>query len=324
MTKPKNRPRPRYSHETRVDWNDIPPGMSKWTVYFQRRKDYLAMVFPLGGIFPLIRPTSGIAADFAPYAVDFFDFCTYACPYCIKSYVKHCFYMQKPRGQDMEKIYNLYNAGDLKNELKEKKLNQPVLLCPYCDPYSGTKNRLERAKALIEAFRYTNTPFTLCTKNARSLLSQAEYYATFRDVAQIGTTLLSCEYNRAMQLEPKCPPPMQRVVGLRKNKELQNNTFVSICPLLSFDDAFSVFEKTYDCVDWYYLGAYEGLDDYRASVGVTEHLSETLAQCVETLREAGLKFLVGKSLAAQCPDVPLAFEESEPTVYWKYVETNGT
>lgn len=297
--------------------------MSKWTVYYQRRTDILAQLFPLGGIFPVIKPLSGIMADFAPYGVDFFDFCTYACPYCIKHFVRHSFYMQKPRFQDKEKIYVLFDTSDLRAELEEMQLRQPVLVCPYCDPYSGTKNRLERTKRLLEAFRNVDTPFTIISKNGTSLMNQAEYYATFRDVIQVGTTLLSCDFNRALELEPKCQAPMKRVVGLRKNKNCKNNTFVNICPLLSFDDAFSVLEKTYDCTDWYYLGAYEGADDYRASVGVKEPLSETLEKLIEVLRDGDIKFLVGSSLADQCPDVKLSFEEREKTTFWKHVETNG-
>ena len=307
---------------TRVPWDDAPPTMSKWTVYYQRRSDILAQLFPLGGIYPVIKPLTGIMSDFAPYGVDFFDFCTFACPYCIKHFVRHSLYMQKPQHQEKEKIYVLFDTTDLRDELIEMQLNQPVLICPYCDPYSGTKNRLERTKKLLEAFRYVNTPFTIMTKNGASLLSQAEYYATFRDVIQVGTTLLTCDYNRALELEPKCQAPMKRVVGLRKNKTCLNNTFVNLCPLLSFDDAFSVIEKTYECTDWYYLGAYEGTDDYRAKAGVTEPLQETLEKVVEVLRDAEIKFLVGSSLAAQCPDVKLSFEEGEKTSFWKYVETN--
>lgn len=200
-----------------------------------------------------IYKPKGKAAEYSPWACNFFTGCSNDCDYCYckrgvlshvwdnKPHLKKCFKDEI----DALRIFN-HEMNENLDELRK----HGVLFSFSTDPMLPSTHNLTLG-AMIDANR-KNVPVKILTKCAWfSYLNHLPIQD--RSLIAIGFTLTGMD-----ELEPNADTNESRIITLFQVKSMRFKTFASIEPIIKPDRSMEMIEKTLGFCDLYKIGLLSG------------------------------------------------------------------
>lgn len=203
-----------------------------------------------------IYQPSGKAAEYSPWACNFFTGCSNDCEYCyckrgVMSHVwskepklKKCFkdYVHAIRVFEKELTANL-------DEIKKSGL----LFSFTTDPMIPGKTAELSLAAIVIAFA-NNVPVQILTKRTDWINDSAlSIFAQCRHLVAFGFTLTGCD-----ELEPGASTNQERIEAMRKLHDMGFPTFASIEPVIDPRKSKEMIEATLGFCDLYKVGLISG------------------------------------------------------------------
>lgn len=203
---------------------------------------------------------SGKAAEYSPWAVNFYTGCSNDCEYCYckrgvmsktwenKPHLKKCF--------DSELHAAVVFVGELKRNLEEARKSS-ILFSFTTDPMLPETKELTYI-CLIEAIRL-GVPVKILTKRADWLLSDKtkilkdRYIQDNMENIAFGFTLTGCD-----EQEPGASNNSQRIAAMKELHDKGFKTWASIEPVIEISKSIEMIESTLDFCDLYKVGLLSG------------------------------------------------------------------
>ncbi len=238
----------------------------------------------------VIYEPSGRAKEYAELAVNLYNGCSHGCEYCYAPQVMHrtkinFFAYPKIRPDLLE------NLGKDLMELSDNGDHREVLMCFTCDPYQEIDVKYAITRKAILGFMLWQQPFSILTKGGKRSERDFDLLAENPKLYRYGATLVFADDEHSKQYEPGAAPTSERIESLRKAHELGIKTWVSLEPVWSDEDAWSLIKRTHEFVDEYKIGKLnyhphakeinwnafkEGIVDLCESLGVNYTLKKDL------------------------------------------------
>jgi DNA repair photolyase len=161
--------------------------------------------------------------------------CEFGCHYCYARYTHE--FMEMWDGRDFErKIYGKANAPQLlRAELRRgRDKNLAIALGTATDPYQPAERQFEITRRLLEVFsEFQGLDFSITTKSALILrdLDLLQNIAACHRFS-VHMTVITTDERLARLLEPKAPPPSQRLETIRKLSGAGIRVGVNAMPVL--------------------------------------------------------------------------------------------
>lgn len=161
--------------------------------------------------------------------------CEFGCKYCYARYSHE--FMEMRNGLDFErKIFAKVNAPELlRAELRRARdKGLPIALGTATDPYQPAEKQFEITRQLLEVFaRFEGLDFSITTKGTL-ILRDLELLKMIseRHRLSVHMTVTTLNERLARLLEPKAPPPAQRLKAVAALAEAGLNVGVNASPIL--------------------------------------------------------------------------------------------
>ena len=172
--------------------------------------------------------------------------CEFGCHYCYARYTHE--FMEMWDGRDFErKIYAKADAPELlRAELRRgRDKSLPIALGTATDPYQPAERQFEITRRMLEVFsEFQGLDFSITTKSVLILrdLDLLQVVAA-RHRFSVHMTVITTDERLARLLEPKAPPPSQRLEAIRKLSEVGIRVGVNAMPVLpGLNDAPNMLE----------------------------------------------------------------------------------
>lgn len=203
----------------------------------------------------VIYEPKGKAGEYTEkYAANFFKGCSGGCQYCFAWRVLHMkkeeFY-GNPRLRSNSIIDDFIEDLEKLDKLGDK---SEVFLSFTCDPYqeieSGTRVTREAIFQLIQK----NQSFCILTKMGKQSERDFDLLSEHPELCRYGATLVFADDDHSKQYEPGAATTSERIESLKKAHELGIKTWVSLEPVWSYADVWSLINRTHEFVDEYKIG----------------------------------------------------------------------
>jgi len=161
--------------------------------------------------------------------------CEFGCKYCYARYTHE--FMEMWEGKDFEqKIYAKVQAPELlRAELRQAKdKGLPIALGTATDPYQPAEKQFQITRRMLKVFlEFEGLEFSITTKSAlilRDLKLLRRVSARHR--FSVHMTVTTTDERLARLLEPKAPPPAQRLDAVKRLSEAGIRVGVNAMPIL--------------------------------------------------------------------------------------------
>jgi len=161
--------------------------------------------------------------------------CEFGCKYCYARYTHE--FMEMRDGRDFErKIFAKVNAPELlREEIRQAKdKGLPVALGTATDPYQPAEKQFELTRRMLEALAgFEGLDFSITTKSVL-ILRDLDLLRLIAERHRFGVhmTVTTLDARLARLLEPKAPPPAQRLEAVRALAEAGIHVGVNAMPIL--------------------------------------------------------------------------------------------
>ena len=247
----------------------------------------------------IYRP-SGRAAEYSPFAFNYYMGCTHDCRYCWAC----------PLGKRRNRNYvhtdvhlqNVTPESIRQDCIKHAGLREQVLLSFTTDCYMNDFDT-SMTTYVLEQFHEFRIPVAILTKSPRNAVRDLPLMAQFGNSLIFGTTITTMK-NFAIE-EPHADSPRRRISAMGKAKEHGLITWISMEPAFSTEEGLEIIRQTAPVIDRYRLGK---MNYRKLPVDWTEYVVAT----VELLRKIGKPLYVKNDLAAFAPKRFLTRAEHDP------------
>lgn len=186
----------------------------------------------------IIYKPSGLAAEYAPLAANFYKSCPHGCVYCYAPGV-----LRIPKNQYFSKIRNERKnilTGIEKDCRKLKKVgivNRTVQMSFIGDPLGYGS---DLPVSVIKIFEDFNIPFSVLTKSEHTghVINQMSGY----EKCSFGISLVWGNSNDALKYEPGAASVESRIDSLKDAHDAGVKTWVSIEPVINAENALTAIE----------------------------------------------------------------------------------
>lgn len=208
-----------------------------------------------------IYQPSGKAAEYSPWACNFYTGCSNDCEYCYcKRGVMSHVWSNEPR---LKKCFkDEYDAlvifeGELKRNLEE--LRKTGILFSFTTDPMLPQTYIWTLEAVGTALSY-GVPVQILTKCTQwlsdpdvHLMFDSHLWKNKRHLVAFGFTLTGHD-----ELEPGASTNKERIMAMRKLHDMGFRTFASIEPVITPAMSLCMIEDTMDCCDLYKVGLISG------------------------------------------------------------------
>jgi len=196
----------------------------------------------------VIYSPSGRAKEYSLLACNLFAGCVHGCEYCYAPQTLHVTPEQfradaKPRPGILEKLR--------KEAPKLHGTDKRVLLCFTSDPYQPEDIEVGVTRQALRILREYDIPFQVLTKGGMRAARDFDLYGPNDAFA---TTLTFISKHRSLEFEPKAAGPGDRLTAIRRAKDKDINTWVSLEPVLNPRDSLRFIEITHPMVNLFKIG----------------------------------------------------------------------
>ena len=201
----------------------------------------------------VIYEPKGKAREYAELAVNIYRGCGHGCVYC---YAPNVIKMNKLLFFD-EPSLRPYIEKQINNDAYEMKINndnREVLMCFTCDPFQPEDEFHEATRKAIQSFVRYGRHFSILTKGGIRSERDFDLLAEHPNLCRYGVTLVFANDDMSKQYEPGAAPTSERIEVLKKAHGLGIKTWVSLEPVWSYADVWSLTQRTHEFVDEYKIG----------------------------------------------------------------------
>jgi len=198
--------------------------------------------------FKIIYSPKGRALEYADFALNLFNSCSFGCKYCYVPNVLH-----KDRNE-------FHNTNMLRNNVLEKvekdcELNlfegRKVLLCFTCDCCQDIDQELQLTRKVMEIFNRYGVNWIVLTKGG---MRAARDFDLYKPGDSFGSTLTFWRDEDSLKWEPHAALPESRLEALMMAKFKGIKTWVSMEPVIDPEQTLQLIGLTRDYVDLYKVG----------------------------------------------------------------------
>ena len=237
----------------------------------------------------IIYETTGRAREYSELAVNLYQGCAHACYYC---YAPGALHTDRAKFNLLPRLRG-DNTMDLierdARDLQARGDTRPVLLCFTCDPYQPLNDEHGLARQAIEVLHRCGVPVMILTKGGKraeqdfDLLGPGDMF---------GVTLTLVDDAQSRRWEPGAALPQERIVSLINAHDRGIKTWVSLEPIISYDQTVWLIRLTAPVVDHYKVGKMNHMP------GADLHDWKAIAEGVkQVLDDLGADYYIKKDLA---------------------------
>jgi hypothetical protein len=128
-----------------------------------------------------------------------------------------------------------------------------VLLSFACDPYQPIEEELKITQKCLELFVQFGVPVQILTKGCKLAVRDFDLLA-HSSYNRYAVTLTHTDDEVLSRIEPGASTYQERLSSLRLAKELGISTWVSLEPVIDFNETYKIIEDTKEFVDHYKVG----------------------------------------------------------------------
>jgi DNA repair photolyase len=209
----------------------------------------------------IIYSPKGRALEYADYALNLSNSCSFGCKYCYVPAVLH-----KDRNE-------FHTIDALRKDVLEKVehdaklvVGKAILLCFTCDCYQDIDQELQLTRKVMEIFNRYGVNWIVLTKGGTRAIRDFDLY---KPGDSFGSTLTFTSTDDSRKWEPNAAIPMNRIAALNYAHKNGIKTWVSMEPVLDPEQTLELISLTHDFVDLYKVGKLNS-DNCRGS----EHYEE--------------------------------------------------
>jgi len=219
--------------------------------------------------------------------------CPYACLYCWAWRIP-LFSSRVQRGK--------YDPVEEAKKLARRKKPLKIVVSFTSDPYPPQEAMLRKTRKVLEVLKDSRHTVMILTKNPILVHKlDLDFILDHRERFVVGTTVIS---TAKTYLEPRAPPPEERMEALKLFHNAGVRTWLSIEPIIpGVTDVGEIVKKTIKYVDYYVLGAYNYHKQLRKQTGIVltdeelrEFYREEIPSVTFILEQAGKEYLIKEEL----------------------------
>jgi len=196
--------------------------------------------------FKIIYTPSNRAKEYAEFALNLFNSCSFGCIYCYVPNVLH-----KDRKE-------FHNTDALRKDVLEKAehdaklaVGKSCLLCFTCDCYQDIEQESQLTRKVMEIFNRYGMNWIVLTKGGMRAIRDFDLY---KPGDSFGSTLTFTSTDDSRKWEPNAEIPMNRIAALNYAHQQGIKTWVSMEPVLDPEQTLELIELTHEFVDLYKVG----------------------------------------------------------------------
>lgn len=230
----------------------------------------------------------GKAGEYADFALNLYLGCDHGCTYCYAPGVMH----------RERKDFN--NNVSVRSEILDKlRKDAPdykgkkIFLCFTCDPYTRIDNVPGPVtREAIEILRDAGAGVEILTKAGLASTYDFDLLATTKVPSAYGTTLVTWQHNKSINIEPHAAPPMARIEALRRAHNQGINTFASLEPVMWPEETLSIIGLIHRFTDRIKIGRW----NYDKAANKIDWRKFAL-DAIELCDKLGVDYLIKRDLA---------------------------
>lgn len=207
----------------------------------------------LNKVLRVIYEPAGKAREYADLALNLYRGCEHGCKYCYAPRVLHmnrAEFFGKPTARNyiFEKLeidlQKMQAAGD----------EREVLMCFTCDPYQPLEEDIQVTRRAIELFVQYGRHFNILTKGGLRSAKDFDLLVENKELCRYGATLVFASDYESLEYEPGAAKTSERIKVLKLAHEIGLETWVSLEPVWTPEDAFRLLSIVHDFVDEIKIG----------------------------------------------------------------------
>jgi DNA repair photolyase len=200
----------------------------------------------------VIYTPSGRAREYSKYALNLYNGCEHGCVYCYVPKIVRRTY--KDFTTNVSKRMNVIQqlTKDL-TKYSEALKDDGVLLCFTCDPYQPREEVESLTRACLKLFDGFGVPVEVLTKGCKLAMRDFDILVNNKN-NKYAVTLTHTSNEFLAKLEPKASTFDDRVHSLEVAKKAGITTWVSLEPVISFEETYEIIRRTHSVVDQFRVG----------------------------------------------------------------------
>jgi DNA repair photolyase len=200
----------------------------------------------------VIYEPAGRALEYAPLAVSAYRGCAHGCIYCFapaSTKRKREMFLVPSARKDFLKnlesdLIKLSTAGD----------SREVLMSFTTDPYQPCEEWFGLTRASLKLFNQYGIHYSILTKGGKRSMEDLNLISERPDLGRYATTLTLWKPEDAVKWEPQAAPWPERIMALKRARELGIRTWVSIEPVIDPAQSTYLIAESLPYVDEYRIG----------------------------------------------------------------------
>lgn len=239
----------------------------------------------------VIYEPRGKAREYSELALNLYNGCNHGCTYC---YVPQILYKNREQFQQQVKARDniLQMLAKDASEMAKNKDDRTILMSFTSDPYQPLETELHLTSRAIDILMSNNLRFTILTKGGlRSICDMRKYRGYGK--ASYGVTLHTLDEDLTREYEPYAASAHDRVVALRRAKELGIRTWVSVEPVINPDHTLDMIRRIHGLVDEFKVGKLNHFPEIERKIDWNKFHRDV----VGLLRDLGKDYYIKKDLA---------------------------
>lgn len=196
----------------------------------------------------MIYKPKGKAREYSPLALNIYNQCDHNCRYCYVPMIQKRFGNGTRQIQPRQDILSKLNK-----EAYKYSYGQQVLLCFMCDPYCRADIEYQTTRDVLEILLENNVSVAILTKGGKRCLRDINLFREFKSI-KVGASLTFLKKEDSLSWEKNASLPSERIETLRRLKEKDVKTWVSLEPVIDPEQTLEIIDETYQYVDQYKVG----------------------------------------------------------------------
>ena len=222
--------------------------------------------------------------EYADFNITVYPTCSYGCAYCFWRVPLMRARLSRIKPRPVEEA----------SRLAARRKPARVVVSFTTDPYPPQEVEKRLTRRVLDTLSQGPLRVFVLTKNPGLALRDLDIMLNSpRAEFWLGTTLISLERN---ELEPRAPPPEDRLAALKEAKSAGARVWVSLEPLIpSICDPVELVEAVIDVADWVVLGRL----NYASQLGLPPPSDEDyrrVLEAINVLTERSVAYLVKREL----------------------------
>ena len=221
----------------------------------------------------VIYSPRGRAREYSKWALNVYNGCSHGCVYCyVPKIVNREYNSFRTDVYPRKKVVELLEHDLNKHHAALQGEEDAVLLSFTCDPYQPIEEKLKLTRQCLELFCKYGVPVQILTKGCR--IAQRDFdLLQMSPFNKYAVTITHTDSDFLKKLEPNASSYEERVASLRLAREKGITTWVSLEPVIEFEETYKIIEATHMMVDQFRVGKlnydpYETQLDWKNSAGV--------------------------------------------------------